>query len=360
MQLHIGFFQAGYPVPDGTTTAVHGLANGLALAGHQVTIYGCGRPTADSVSHSHPNVTERLYPSEFRKPFQVPRELLDRLRENQERLDLLIINTMFNPPNRAVARAARRGNIPYVISPHDPYHPKLLEKNRWRKFLYAALVERPLLRRAAAVQILSAAHDRFLRQFGYNGLTVVVPNGFDAASLPEPTHAKLDLAGDPSFLFLGRLDVDHKGLDLLVRAFARAARLGAIPPSAALNFVGPDKGDRVLLERIAAEESVSNRLKFFGRVSNEERWAALRSASLLFLPSRYDGFGLVALEAMLSAKPVVVSREAGIAAWVEEAQCGFLAEPDVHSLAEAWERAMKARPAWAEYGERGALMLTRT
>jgi glycosyltransferase involved in cell wall biosynthesis len=353
MHLRIGHFQAGYPVPDGTTTAVHGLSLGLAKAGHFVTIYGCGTPAQDPSLPTHPKLQAALYPAAFRIPFFVPPALLRRLERNEDGLDLLVINTMFNPPNRAVARAAAKGRIPYLVSPHDPYHPELLKKNYWRKRLYAQVIENRILNRAAAVQILSPSHDPFLRRIGYRGTTVVIPNGFDASCVPAPTGTDAHLAGSPRLLFLGRLDMNHKGLDLLLSGFAQAIRSGAVPPGAMLNFVGPDSGDRIHLEKIAKSESIENRVKFFGRVSDEERWAALRSCDLLFLCSRYDGFGLAALEAMLCAKPVVVSREAGISSWVEEARCGFVVAPTAGSISDGIARAITSRQHWTELGEHG-------
>lgn len=356
MPLHIGHFQAGFPVPDGTTTAVYGLSLGLARQGLRATIYGCGPERDLKRLPTHPNLQVHLFGELSRRGFSVPKALIERLERNRDYIDLLVINTMFNPPNLAVAQAARQGRIPYVMSPHDPYHPDLLAKNSFRKSIYTAFFERPLVKRAAAVQVLSPEHTRYLARFGAR-TALVVPNGFCPADhrdlLEETRRVPTQLHGDPCFLCLGRLDAHHKGLDLLIQGFARAWRAGDLPGTAMLNFVGPDNGDLSALRRIGMVERVSDRLNFTGRVSDRIRSAMLNACDVLLLCSRYDGFGLVALEAMLAAKPVVVSRQAGISTWIEEAQAGILAEPSVTGIQAALTECFKRKSEWAALGSNG-------
>ncbi|MFZ0591028.1 MAG: glycosyltransferase [Bryobacteraceae bacterium] len=356
MALHIGYFQSGYPVQDGTTTAVRGLSRALARQGHRVTIYGCGKSEITENVAGDDKLRVRLFPVSSANPFRVPRPLLDALERNEEQLDLLVINLMFNPPNVAVARAAARGGIPYVVSPHDPYHPVLLKKNRLRKLAYSMIFERPLLRRAAAVQVLAPEHAAYVRKFGFSGAILAIPNGFDASASffpPLETFSANQLSGSPRFLCLGRLDMHHKGLDLVIEAFAGSLHSGVLPPSAGLTFVGPDGGDLQRLRRLASEERVDTNVSFAGRVSDGARWEMLRSCDMLLLCSRYDGFGLVALEGMLAGKPLIVSREAGISGWIEKAGCGVLVEPSTGSICSGFAEAMKLRPRWEEMGERG-------
>lgn len=356
MLLHIAYFQAGFPVPDGTTTAVHGLSLGLARQGLSVTIYGCGSERDIGRLSTHPNLQMRLFHKLSRWGFAVPEALTERLKHNRDGIDLLVINTMFNPPNLAVARAARKGRIPYVMSPHDPYHPDLLAKNGFRKRVYTAIFERPLVKRAAAVQVLSPDHTRYLDRLGARR-ALVVPNGFgpeDCRGLtdearPIPTQ----LHGDPCFLCLGRLDAHHKGLDLLIQGFARAWRAGHLPPTAMINFVGPDTGDLRALRQIAEAERISDRLNFTGRVSDRTRRAMLAACDVLLLCSRYDGFGLVALEGMLAGKPVIVSNQAGVSAWVARAEAGILAEPSAEGIRSALAECMKRKDEWKTLGRNG-------
>lgn len=357
MNMHIGYFQSGFPVPDGTTTAVHGLALGLARRGLRVTIYGCGPEDELHRLASHSNLRVQIFPGPSLRGFSVRHALTGRIAANADGLDLFVINTMFNPPCISIGKAARKGGIPYLVSPHDPYHPELLKKNWLRKRLYMTLFEGPLLKKAAAVQVLSAEHARWLNRFGVR-TAVVIPNGFypdEAEDGSETATTRLDvqLYGDPRFLCLGRLDAHHKGLDLVIRGFASAMRAGLLPQSATVNFVGRGAGDVEMLKRIAANEGVAEQVKFLGEVSDQTRRTMLRDCDTLLLCSRYDGFGLVVLEAMLRAKPVVVSREAGIAASVERAGAGIIAEPSVTGIRAALAECMSRRSEWTTLGANG-------
>jgi glycosyltransferase involved in cell wall biosynthesis len=328
------------------------------MRGVRVTIYGCGRQEDLHRLETHANLEVHLFSGLAFRGFSVPTGLIEKLRRNEDQIDLLVINTMFNPPNVAVARAATKGRIPYIVSPHDPYHPDLLAKNAFRKRVYTALFERPLLRNATAVQVLSPDHVRYLEQFGVRR-ALVIPNGFRAGDdngvQAQPFDETTSSHGNPRFLCLGRLDAHHKGLDLLIRGFASALRSGILSGTATLNFVGPAGSDLDVLRKLAATEGVNKQVNFTGRVSDETRRAMLRDCDVLLLCSRYDGFGLVVLEAMLAAKPVVVSREAGISSWVEKARAGVIAEPSAGGVHAAIRECMARVGEWTTLGQNGRL-----
>jgi glycosyltransferase involved in cell wall biosynthesis len=195
-----------------------------------------------------------------------------------------------------------------------------------------------------------------LRKFGFKGRIVVIPNGFDPSSVPEfPPQSNVAslLLGRPKFLSVGRLDMHHKGLDLLIHAFAEALRSGVLPASASLTFVGPDGGDLKKLERLVSSRQLSTNVSFAGRVPIDVRWRMVQSCDVLLLCSRYDGFGLVALEGMLAGKPLLVSKEAGVAEWVQRANCGVLVAPGVSSIKAGFAELMKFHGGWETAGDQG-------
>ena len=131
--------------------------------------------------------------------------------------------------------------------------------------------------------------------------------------------------------------------------------MGSLPETARLSFVGPDNGDLNSLLRLASVEGVSNHVSFTGRVPDQTRRAMLHDCNVLLLCSRYDGFGLAALEAMLAAKPVVVSSQAGISTWVAKAQAGIISEPSATGIKNALTECMRRRDEWAILGQNGRL-----
>jgi glycosyltransferase involved in cell wall biosynthesis len=328
----------------------------MARKGYQVTIYGCGPEKYLDRLETHANLDVHLFERPSGKKFWSSRELVERLRRNGDGVDLLVIHAMFNPPNISVARAARRADIPYILCPHDPYHPELLKKNRFRKKLYVSLFERPMIQRAAGIQVLAPEHAQWVRPLGARSV-VLVPNGFNPDGYLEHVPCRPDagrwLQGDPALLSLGRLDVHQKGLDLLIRGFATALHTGGLTSGAALNFVGRDTRGIGELSKLAAGYGIAKHVNFLGEVTDEARAEILSECDALVLCSRFDGFALVVLEAMLAAKPVLVSREAGIATWVERAGAGVTTSPEPQSIRDALIELSRLRPNWKTIGENG-------
>jgi glycogen(starch) synthase len=156
----------------------------------------------------------------------------------------------------------------------------------------------------------------------------LIYHGLDApAILPRPL-----LLDPPRLLCLGRV-VPDKGFDLALEAFAIIAHRF---PGARL-MIASDGPARPALERRAVELNLTDVVEFLGWVEFDRMAALMNSATMVLMPSRcYEGFGLVALEAALMARPVVASRVGALPEVIADGQTGVLVDPeDSHALAEA-------------------------
>lgn len=124
----------------------------------------------------------------------------------------------------------------------------------------------------------------------------VIPNGVDSASFDVVQPRR------PVALFLGRLEMDQKGLDVLLDAFAMVA--DQIP--ARLELAG-DGRDRAALEARCRRLGIAERVDFLGRVDGPAKLALLASAQLVCMPSRRETFGMVAMEALACGTPVLAT-----------------------------------------------------
>lgn len=113
-----------------------------------------------------------------------------------------------------------------------------------------------------------------------------------------------------TFGFMGRLHVPVKGLDLLLRAYARAKCRG----QSRIVLAGPDwEGGRACLEGIMKDEGLTSKeVEFLGGVYNEAKSSFLSSIDCYVQLSRYEGFGIALVEAMQYGTPVLVSKYANI------------------------------------------------
>ena len=357
MRYRVGHFLSHYPLPGGTTTAVRGLCHAMTRLGWEAIIYCCSGNDQTQADDEGDGVRVVRFSNPRWNHFVLDRNLRARLSRNQDQVDLLVIHGIFNQPNVSVGKVAKGAGIPYIVWLHNIYTPELLRRKKTRKCLYGWLFERPLLNGAAAVHVFTAEQVSYLRDYGVSVPAFVVPNGFDLREVPEVYRE-----GAPrgprdghtfNFLFLGRLDMHHKGLDLLLQAVSIGIRNRRLPTNVRLDLVGADWGHRHRLETLAARLRVGDFVRFVGRVAPAVRWDVLSSHDILVLPSRYDGFGLAALEAMVVGIPVIVSEEAGVSWFVREANCGYLVEPNPASICGGLVRAIETRDQWPAMGQRG-------
>jgi glycosyltransferase involved in cell wall biosynthesis len=155
----------------------------------------------------------------------------------------------------------------------------------------------------------------------------VVYNGMPAPPGPVESPRR----HPPRLVCLGRLH-SEKGFDV---ALAAADRLADRWPDLEIVLAGEGPA-REELEALARRGRLAERVSFPGWVAPDDVHALLAGAAVVPVPSIHEGFGLVALEAALAARPVVASRVEGIPEVVLDGETGLLVPPgDAEALAEA-------------------------
>ena len=188
-----------------------------------------------------------------------------------------------------------------------------------------AVVERVWARWSDAVVCISQ-HDRdsALRAGIAPQRLIVVVNGIGelpsaAAGAPAAGHWP---AAALRVLFVGRLD-RQKGVDILYEALRRLGERAAAVVV----------GSAVVADEKAADPPLN--VHITGWLSRDQIGALYEAAQVLAVPSRWEGFGLVALEAMRCGRAVVASRVGGLPEVVEDGVSGALFEPeDASALAD--------------------------
>jgi UDP-glucose:(heptosyl)LPS alpha-1,3-glucosyltransferase len=139
-------------------------------------------------------------------------------------------------------------------------------------------------------------------------------------------RARHDIAADALlYLFVGS-GFERKGVGSFLQALAR------LPTRCVGLIVGKDK-HRSKLERLAIRLGLEQRVRFTGGV--EDTAPAYGAADIFVLPTLYDPFPNVALEAMASALPIITSRKSGAAELIEDGINGFRCDAlDVTQLAQ--------------------------
>ncbi|HEX8393181.1 MAG TPA: glycosyltransferase family 4 protein [Longimicrobium sp.] len=201
-------------------------------------------------------------------------------------------------------------------------------RERWGPVLAPGIqaLERTMIRRAARLSATSLATRDLLRT-----LAPGVPIDMVYAGVPDELFT-LPRRPEDYLLYFGRLDVFQKGLDTLLAALALVAR---DRPGVELRIAGRGK-DAERVAAMARSLGVQGNVRMLGAVSEAERQALFAGAAVQLMPSRFEGFGMVAAEAMAAGVPLVAAA-AGSLPEVVDAPRGGLTVPagDAAALAAA-------------------------
>ncbi|HEU4884553.1 MAG TPA: glycosyltransferase family 4 protein [Longimicrobium sp.] len=225
---------------------------------------------------------------------------------------------------------------PAGITVHHVSGPTARE--RWGPALGPAIgaLETRMIRRAARLSATSLATRELLEHIAPG-----IPIDMVYAGVPDELFA-LPRRPKEYLLYFGRLDVFQKGLDTLLEAFALLVRAR---PALELRIAGRGK-DAVRVAAMARELGVDGSVRMLGAVSEAERQALFAGAAVQLMPSRFEGFGMVAAEAMAAGVPLVAAA-AGSLPEVVDAPRGGVTVPagDAPALAEAVGRLLDDAPA---------------
>ena len=122
----------------------------------------------------------------------------------------------------------------------------------------------------------------------------VIPNGVDREAL------ETEMRDEGYVLFLGRIDIHQKGLDLLLQAFRRIH--SRTRSTLVVAGGGPDVPRFV---RLIESHGLAGVVRVIGHVAGRDRFDLLAGARLTCVPSRYETFGMVALESLACGTPVI-------------------------------------------------------
>ncbi len=170
----------------------------------------------------------------------------------------------------------------------------------WYEYLsiagfFGKIIEKQVAKLGATHIAVSEPTRKELKKIGAGNI-VVVPNGIDLKHICsiERSNENWDI------VYAGRL-IKEKGVDILIKAVAELRKRG-IKAKTLIIGDGPEKKN---LEVLAERLGVKSMIKFSSFVDSNYFYSLLKSAKVFVLPSRREGFGITALEAMACGTPVV-------------------------------------------------------
>ena len=341
------------PYYAGTGTVCYHNALGLARLGHDVTVFTS--QASNGAYEDPPEITVRRLPALFRlgnAPF-LPGLL------GLKDFDIVHLHHPFIFGAEMVWAACKARGIPYILTHHNDLLGSGLPGQLFR--VYSALSAPVVLGGASGFAVVSldhAANCRLTPILCQRWQDVVeIPNGVDA-DLFRPGLSGQQVRGEHGIpdeaaviMFVGALDHAHsfKGVEFLIEAFSR------LKCSACSLLIVGDGNLRSKFAALAQALEVSGRIRFAGAIPNERLPAYCAAADIVVLPSvPPESFGVVLVEAMACAKPVIASDIPGVRSVVSDGEDGLLVQPgDPHDLAKKLQLLLNDPDLAREMGARG-------
>ncbi len=197
-------------------------------------------------------------------------------------------------------------------------------------------IEKQCLETADTIVATSPQEKEHMRSLmSQKGNVKVIPCGTDVSCFgsisPAAGRAKLDIKPDEKvILYVGRFD-RRKGIETLVRAVGQ----NKVKQHQNLKLIiaggstpgRKDGAERERIEDIVKELNLQDITIFPGRLEHKDLAYYYAAANVCVVPSHYEPFGLVAIEAMASGTPVVASKVGGLKYTVVDGETGLLAPP---------------------------------
>lgn len=234
--------------------------------------------------------------------------------------DIIIFSGVYHYKYPIVAEYATRKGIPYGISPRSSLMITSLKRSSLKKKLFLSFYGRRFLKKSVFFHFLSREERENSLRINNNSL--VCPNVLKEAPCYNIKN-KGKVIG-----FLGRYDVDHKGLDRLMAALV-LIKDDMISQGFTVEFHGPDfRGGRKYLEDFVRENSLQSFVSVGGPLFGVEKNKFFDRVSIFIHTSRYEGLPQSVMEAMARGCAIAVTRGTNMCNAVEDGRCGILLEDD--------------------------------
>jgi len=289
----------------GPARTVSSLCEGLGRLGASIEIITQGSSSDENIIPQSAYVKTTFVPAISIPKFRLiyapsfRKTLMNHCQQTEVRL--IHDHGLWLPTNHSAAAAARRLNIPLIISPRGMLESWSLRYKAMKKWLAWKLYQYRDLSAAYAFHATSIQEAESIRKLGFKQPIAVIPNGIQFP-MEGYVNGQTDLR---TALFLSRIH-PKKGLFDLVKAWQIVR-----PKGWRMIIAGPDEnGHQKEIQAAIHQAGLEDMFQFVGSVEGEAKANLYRSADLFILPTFTENFGVVVAEALSYGVPVITTKGA--------------------------------------------------
>ena len=274
---------------------------------------------------------------------------------NQQRFKLADMPAPFNKPDIVVFHdfyrkeflsiypILKKEYIPYVIVPHGSLTIGAQHKKRIKKMLANLLLFNRFLFNAKGLQLLSK---REYDETKFDIYKFIATNGIEIPSIRKTNFGKCH-----NIVYIGRLEIKVKGLDLLLFAIKKIKKT-MIDKDVHLTIYGPDyKGRFTNLKNMIQELDIGDVVTLNHEISGKEKERVLLYSDIFIQTSRTEGMPLGILEALSYGIPCIASRGTSIAPEIKDNNAGWMTENNIESISNSIINAINSYEYYSEISQ---------
>lgn len=228
--------------------------------------------------------------------------------------DLVIFNEVYKPGYLKLYKECIRRNIPYVIIPHGCLVKKAQDRKKLKKIFGNLLFFNKFIKKSLAVQYLNK--NEIENSIVKNHRYVISGNGINI-------QKKKNKYTNKDFIYIGRYDIDHKGLDLVVKTVL-CNKDWFINNKLRIYLYGPKLGDDYKkIEKIIKGSDLFDVIVLNDALYEDKKNERLLNAYVFVQTSRYEGQPMSVMEALSYGLPCIVTYNTSFGYYVNANKCGI-------------------------------------
>lgn len=252
--------------------------------------------------------------------------------------DLVVFEGFYYMDDVRMAKKLKKQGIPYIIVVRGSLTRQAMHNHAWLKKKIAHLLFfDAFVKNAIAIQYLTEGeYKESIAHF--RTPYFIVPNGFDT---PEQQKVSYFKSGIKS-VFIGRLDMYHKGLDILLEVIQNSKEL-LQDVGFTLDIYGPRRYDFYKIQEEIRTRGLGHIVSIHDEITGEKKRDILLQADLFILTSRLEGHPMGLIEALAYGLPCLVTRGSNMLEEIKAADAGWTCEGSRQDIEYALKKAISEK-----------------
>ena len=225
----------------------------------------------------------------------------------------------------------RKKKIPYVFVPHGGTSKYNIEKRKLLKTIVNILFTQHFVAKASGIIFLNenernnSIFRNKIKKYG------IVPNGIN---IPSQSNYSKDLSLPIRYIFLSRIDIKYKGLDILLKAIEKCCGENK-NMNLEFIFYGGNNNIKIVDEFRKMINETDGPVSFQREVFGKQKEKVYAKANIYVLPSLSEGMPLSVLEALSYGCPCIVTPQTNMADLIIKNDAGWVTDPNIDSIAKS-------------------------